>query len=187
MVRRSIRVWIVQTPTLVRIVAALAFATIAFQHIPRVVLISLYATAMLTDAIDGYLAQRLNAKTYLGKILDLVSDKSFTIVSVLYAAARGVTLAPLSLIATREIIVLGMRLVSVRGGHLLPTNRVFGGLLAMLIWGTTLALISAESSPRALALIGGGYWLAAILLLINLALRVRSSRSRIRDALGKDE
>ena len=54
---------------------------------------------MCTDLIDGYLARRLEAETYLGKVVDLISDKSMTIVSLLYAAARGISIFPLALIA----------------------------------------------------------------------------------------
>lgn len=67
---------------------------------------------------------------FLGKIVDLVSDESLSIVSLLYAAERGVPLPPLGIIAVREVVSLGMRSVVVDGHQLLATSRLFGGIMA---------------------------------------------------------
>lgn len=98
--------------SLARLVAALVFTLLAFQRVPLALLVSLYGMAIGSDLIDGYLARRLNAETYFGKVLDLVSDKSLTIVSLLYAAARGIPIFPLALIAAREIVTLHSSAIS---------------------------------------------------------------------------
>jgi phosphatidylglycerophosphate synthase len=100
---------------LLRLVAGLLFASLAFQGVPLGLLAMLYLGAMLSDLLDGLLARRLHVESFVGRILDLVSDKSLTIVSLLYAAARGISMLPLAMIATREIIMIGLRLVTVEG------------------------------------------------------------------------
>ena len=177
----------VQVVTLARLVAALVFATIAFQNVAHWVLIGIYGSAMISDLIDGGLAERLHARTFFGKILDLVSDKSLTIVSLLYAAARGISLTPLALLAAREIAVLGLRLIVVDGNQLLPTNRLFGGATALLTWGSTAALILAAGGTSAFSTLNKLYWFAAIVVTVNLALRIHASRERITASLTEGE
>src|SRR5262249_19872907 len=104
MLLRGTRIWLVQAITLLRLFAGLLFAALAFQNVPLMIVPILYGLAMCSDLLDGYVARRLDAETHLGKVLDLVSDKSLTIVSLLYAAARGINIVPLALIATRETL-----------------------------------------------------------------------------------
>ncbi|MFL6334484.1 MAG: CDP-alcohol phosphatidyltransferase family protein, partial [Pyrinomonadaceae bacterium] len=80
MLPSSTRLWLVESISLARLMAALLFASLAFQDVPTTILAALYALAMCSDLIDGYLARRLNAETYFGKVMDLVSDKSLTVV-----------------------------------------------------------------------------------------------------------
>jgi phosphatidylglycerophosphate synthase len=187
MLPSSTRLWLVESISLARLIAALLFASLAFQDVPITLLAALYALAMCSDLIDGYLARRLNAETYFGKIMDLVSDKSLTVVSLLYAAARGIDLTPLSLIATREIVVLGARLIVVNGSQLLPTNRLLGGIMALLLWGNTFFLLltpTGEKIDRAINII---YWVCALVFTVNLVARVYVSGSRLKASVTKDE
>src|SRR3989442_9328400 len=89
MVRRAATIWLVDSISLSRLLAALLFTSLAFQDVPVKLVAGIYIFAMCTDLIDGYLARRFKAGTYFGKVVDLVSDKSMTVVSLLYAAARG--------------------------------------------------------------------------------------------------
>jgi len=133
---------------------------------------------MSSDLIDGYLARRLCAQTYFGKVLDLVSDKSLTITSLLYAAARGIDLFPLALIATREVIMIGDRLITVEGKVLLPTSRVFGGIMALLLWGDTLFLVvvGKDLFPAANAT----YWVCSAIFGVNLVARLYVGFQRLK-------
>lgn len=177
-------VWVVQSLSLTRIAAGVLFACVAFQSIPRPLLVTLYVLAMATDLVDGYLARRLNARTYFGKVVDLVSDKSLTIISLLYAAARGISIAPLAIIATREIVMIGMRLVTLHGGQLFPTSRSFGGVMAFLLWGTTALLIATSDASSVNRLIPTLYWVCAALLGLNLLRRLRASAARIKASVA---
>src|SRR5947209_14112229 len=131
---RTTRIWLVESISLSRLLAALLFASLVFQDVPIILVSAFYVFAMITDLIDGYLARKLKAETYFGKVVDLVSDKSLTIVSLLYAAARGINMLPLALIAIREVIMIGARMIIVEGTQLLPTNKILGGMMAFLLW-----------------------------------------------------
>lgn len=186
MLPSSTRLWLVESISLARLVVALLFASLAFQDVPLTLLAALYAFAMCSDLIDGYLARRLNAETYFGKVIDLVSDKSLTVVSLLYAAARGIDLTPLSLIATREIVVLGARLIVVNGAQLLPTNRLLGGVMALLLWGNTFFLVLSDKEGRIDRAINTTYWACALIFTINLVVRVYVSTTRLKASVTKD-
>lgn len=187
MLSSSTRLWLVESISLARLMAALLFASLAFQDVPLTLLATLYALAMCSDVIDGYVARRLNAETYFGKVMDLVSDKSLTVVSLLYAAARGIDLTPLSLIATREIVVLGARLIVVNGSQLLPTNRLLGGLMALLLWGNTFFLVLSHRGEKIDSAINIIYWVCALVFTVNLVARVYVSGSRLKASVTKDE
>lgn len=178
------KIWLVNTVSLLRLFATLIFAWLALKHVSPILLSCLYSFAMVSDLIDGYLSRKLKAETYFGKVLDLVADKSLTIVSLLYAATCGIDLFPLAVIATRDIIMIGMRLVSVERAQLLPTNRIVGGIMALLIWGNTLVLVYARTGEwvRVANVI---YWACAFICVVNLAARVYVSAGRIRVASSR--
>lgn len=180
------RIWLVESMSLSRLLAALLFASFAFQEVPLILVSGLYAFAMGSDLIDGYLARRLKAETYFGKVVDLVSDKSLTIVSWLYAAARGIDILPLSLIATREIIMIGARMIIVEGTQLLPTNKLLGGMMALLLWGNTLFLVLAGKRSDLVSVANIIYWACSIVFVLNLIARVYVSRQRIKVSLTQD-
>jgi CDP-diacylglycerol--glycerol-3-phosphate 3-phosphatidyltransferase len=185
--KRLAMLWLVQAVTLCRVAGALLFACIALQGIPVVVIACCYSLAIVSDVVDGFLARRFHAATYLGKILDLVSDKSLTIVSLLYAAERRVPFAPLALIGVREFAMTGMRLVTVRGAQVLPTNRVFGGTIAMILWGSTLLIVVAHGTPESIAIATKLYWISAVALGLNLGVRIYGSRARIIASLADEQ
>jgi phosphatidylglycerophosphate synthase len=180
------RLWFVESLSFSRLAAALLFSALVFQDIHVAIPATLYLFAMCSDLIDGYLARRLNAETYFGKVLDLVSDKSLTIVSLLYAAARGINLIPLAFIGTREIIMLRARLIVVDGTQLFPTNRLLGGVLWLLLWGNTLFLVLGGASSDRVRTANVVYWGCALVFAFNLLVRVYVSVPRIKDSLKTD-
>ena len=185
--RRTARLWLVESFSLSRLTAGLLFSALAFQSVRIEIPTALYLFAMCSDVIDGYMARRLESETYFGKVLDLVSDKSLTIVSLLYAAARGINLIPLSLIATREIIMIGARLITIDAIPLLPTNRRLGGILWLLLWGNTLFLFVEGTTRARVNTSNVIYWAIAIALVVNLVVRVYVSGPRIRASLERGE
>ena len=146
---------------------------------------AIYALTATSDLLDGLLARRLSADTYAGRVLDLVSDKTLTIVSLLYAAARGITMVPLSLIAAREILSIGLRLVTPQAQPLLSTSRVFGGAAAIALWGNTLLLVS-QPNGDAFPVILTVYWVSAVAYSCNLALRLHVAWPRLKEEIERD-
>jgi phosphatidylglycerophosphate synthase len=187
MPQRNTALQTVQWISIARLIASLLFAALAFQQVPLGLLACLYALAMTSDLIDGFLARRLKAESYAGRILDLISDKSLTIVSLLYAAQRGISLLALSFIASREVVVLGLRAIIVNGKQLLPTNRLFGGIMAVALWGNTLLLVHTVDGAKVIHFIGWVYWGCAVIFCANLAHRVYVSWQRITDSLSSAE
>jgi phosphatidylglycerophosphate synthase len=184
---RTARIWLVESLSLSRLLAALLFAALVFHNFQLAIPAGFYLFAMCSDLIDGYLARRLEADTYFGKVLDLVSDKSLTIVSLLYAAARGINMLPLALIATREIIMIGARLIVVEGIQLFPTNRLLGGMLWLLLWSNTLFLVLAGTNSERIRVANAVYWGCAVVFVLNFLARVYVSAPRIKASLAKDE
>ena len=157
--------------SLARLLAGLLFAAIAFQPLPLAFPVTLYVAAMISDLIDGQIARREGAESYIGGIIDLISDKSLTIVSLLFAAACRVSIEPLALIGVREVIMLGARLINVDGRQIFATNRVFGGLMAALLWSNTLALLVGRGVGGVRQAAEIVYWVCAIIFTINLVMR----------------
>ena len=178
MTRRTATIWLVDLVSLSRLFAALIFASLAFQNVPLMILAGIYIFAGCTDLIDGYLARRFQAGTYFGKVVDLVSDKSMTIVSLLYASARGIDIFPLALIAVRDLIMIGARIIIVEDQQLLPTNKVFGGLLALMLWGNTLFLVIVDE-PHLVGIANNIYWACSTIFALNLVIRIWVSAPRI--------
>jgi phosphatidylglycerophosphate synthase len=181
------RLWLVQSISLSRLLAALLFASLAFQNLPIRLLACIYGFAMCSDLVDGFLARWLNTESYAGKVFDLVSDKSLTIVSLLYAAERGVCFLPLALIAIREIIVIGLRLIIIDGTQLLPTSRIFGGIMALLLWSNTLFLVFMPKDSDWVQTANHIYLMCALVFATNLTVRIYMSRRRIMASITKGE
>ncbi len=135
--------WIalVQAVSLLRLASAILFATIAFQGIDPLILAGSYEAAAVTDILDGWLARRLRVTSQTGAIVDLISDKSLTVVSVLYAAARSIDSLPLVLIAVREVIVLGFRAVQIDDNQIISTGKLFGCAMTTVLWSNTILLV----------------------------------------------
>jgi len=79
---------------------------------------AVFAVAMLTDQVDGWLARRSGESTNLGRILDPMADK------ILVIAAMIVLIPPfpgwmVALIVAREFLVSGLRLAAIERGVVL--------------------------------------------------------------------
>src|SRR4029077_15582907 len=70
------RICLVQSISCFRLLATLVFASLAFKDVSQILLLGLYAAAIVSDLLDGYLSRKLKAETFFGKILDLIADKS---------------------------------------------------------------------------------------------------------------
>jgi len=84
-----------------------------FAHARYFMALGVYVLAILTDALDGYLARRNNWITDIGKVLDPLADKLMLITALICFCTRG--WVPVWLVA----IVVAKELIMIIGGALL--------------------------------------------------------------------
>jgi CDP-diacylglycerol--glycerol-3-phosphate 3-phosphatidyltransferase len=81
---------------------------------------AVFAVAMATDQIDGWLARRRGVTSALGKLLDPVADKVLVLATFVMLVGEGVAPAwMVALIVAREILVSGLRLAAIERGVVL--------------------------------------------------------------------
>jgi CDP-diacylglycerol--glycerol-3-phosphate 3-phosphatidyltransferase len=81
---------------------------------------AVFAVAMATDQVDGWLARRRGTGTALGKLLDPVADKVLVLATLVMLIGEGVAPAwMVAAIVVREILVSGLRLAAVERGVVL--------------------------------------------------------------------
>ncbi len=110
-------IWTIpNTLTFGRLIAAILFP-VAYLVLPHpvsdAVALILFATASLTDFLDGWLARRWAQTTAIGKLLDPIADKAMVAVALLAICglygAHWVILLPAGIILVREFAVSGLR------------------------------------------------------------------------------
>ena len=88
----------------------------------------LFVLAGATDAVDGFIARKLEAETEFGKMLDPIADKMMVAAALLMLVAdgivRGVHLVPALVILCREILVSGLREFLASADVSVPVTRV---------------------------------------------------------------
>lgn len=78
---------------------------------------ALFAVAMATDQIDGWLARRWNQTTAIGKLLDPMADKVLVLAALVMLVGEGVAPAwMIAVIVARELLVSGLRLAAIERG-----------------------------------------------------------------------
>ncbi len=102
-------------PNILTIARMAALAPIAFLLIEgdagaRWAALAVFCVAAATDALDGWLARRMNVRSTLGRVLDPVADKVLVcgVIVVLTATSEVPVIAAL-VIVIREILVCGLR------------------------------------------------------------------------------
>ena len=111
--------------SLARLLLAVPMAFILWQD-DRVLTLVVFALAIATDLLDGYLARRLNQISDFGKIIDPLADKVFvSTVAVLLAFMGRIPLWFLLAIVARDAVILaGGIYAQKKTGIVLPSNYV---------------------------------------------------------------
>ena len=79
-----------------------------------------FAVAMATDQVDGWLARRWDQTSAFGSLLDPIADKVLVLAALVMLIGDGVAPAwMVALIVVREILVSGLRLAAVERGVVL--------------------------------------------------------------------
>jgi len=100
----------------------------------RTVACVLACLVAFTDLIDGPIARRMGLATYLGAMIDMTSDKVYMCTLLIVLAVAG--LSPVwaaAIIASREVLVLWLRVVASENGRQ-PPIALFGRLKTFMIY-----------------------------------------------------
>ena len=84
---------------------------------------AVFALAALTDFLDGYIARKKNITTVFGKFADPVADKVLVLTAMVFLCADGHLPAwAVSIVAARELLVDGLRLVAAGKGNVIAAG-----------------------------------------------------------------
>ena len=84
---------------------------------------AVFAAAMATDQIDGWLARRQGHTSALGSMLDPVADKVLVLAMLIMVVGAGAFPAwMVALIVAREFLVSGLRLAAIERGVVIPAR-----------------------------------------------------------------
>jgi CDP-diacylglycerol--glycerol-3-phosphate 3-phosphatidyltransferase len=99
-----------------------------------------FAVAMATDQVDGWLARRWNQTSAFGSLLDPIADKVLVLAALVMLIAEGVAPAwMVAAIVAREIAVSGLRLAALERGVVMGAR----DLGKLKTWVQTLAAVVA--------------------------------------------
>ena len=83
-----------------------------YDEEPRILLVSIFAIASITDYFDGFIARKMDQVSSLGKFLDPVADKLLVITAlllVLFDQNTFIIFLPICIIILREVLVSALR------------------------------------------------------------------------------
>lgn len=120
----------------------LFFYLATFIPYGKIIATAILIIACLTDALDGYIARKYNLVTDLGKLLDPVADKAFSMSALILLVADGTLPNPYGVIITvifllRDFLVSGIRQIA-------ATKNV---VIAADIWGKLKSIIFDIALP----------------------------------------
>ena len=124
---------------------------------------AVFAVAMLTDQIDGWLARRSGQSTDLGRILDPMADK------ILVIAAMIMLVPPfpgwmVALIVAREFLVSGLRLAAIERGIVLGAR----DLSKVKTWAQGLAVVIGGLAAAGVFSDDVAWWTLLVALVFTL-------------------
>jgi CDP-diacylglycerol--glycerol-3-phosphate 3-phosphatidyltransferase len=111
--------------TVIRIllVPVLVVALLGKTHDGDLLAAIVFATASLTDAIDGYLARARNSITTFGKLMDPIADKLLIIAALVALVSLGRLQAWVAMvIIAREFAVTALRMAATQQGVIIAAS-----------------------------------------------------------------
>ncbi|GBO53238.1 CDP-diacylglycerol--glycerol-3-phosphate 3-phosphatidyltransferase [Pseudanabaena sp. lw0831] len=160
--------------TLSRLIAIpIIFGLFLWQdsELTRLIALSVFIIAAITDWLDGYLARRLNQITELGKFLDPLVDKVLTIALFLLFIELGQVPAwAVFLIITRELLITAWRGTPSASSQEISGETSKPQIIGANFWGkakTVMQIVAIAALlvkiPYAIAF----FWIAVALTLIS--------------------
>ena len=84
---------------------------------------AVFALAAVTDFLDGYIARKQKIVTVFGKFADPVADKILVLTAMIFLCADGrIPAWAVCVVAARELMVDGLRLVAVGKGNVIAAG-----------------------------------------------------------------
>jgi cardiolipin synthase len=133
--------------TLIRIIAIPVFLVLLASHLYFDALL-VFVLGGLTDALDGFLARRMNQKTSLGAVLDPIADKLLLMSSFIMLGMMGaLPLWLVVLVVSRDaVILIGYVTISFLAGAAPEVQPTLSGKLStafqLLTIGVVLAMLA---------------------------------------------
>lgn len=184
--------------TLMRIILVPVFLVCMYVAFPYRYLCALlvFAAASITDALDGQIARKRNLVTTFGKFADPLADKILVLAA--FAALADIAGSPVNgivvtIIAAREFMVSGLRLVTAEKGVVvaagiwgkLKTAFTMVAIVLMLVWAAYREIAFIINPPQIiggadwsiqskLMFAGAAYWVFFVLVWISVLLTVIS-------------
>lgn len=152
----------------------------------------LFAVAIATDWLDGFLARRWKVESGFGRMIDPIADKLLVagclIALMIVAKGAWILMIPAIAIIFRDILVSGAREHAALTGRVMPPTKLakwktaceMAAIAALIIWvfgGAALPIDDAVSSITALAKTIGLVllWIAATLSVYTGSLYLRAA------------
>lgn len=136
----------------------------------------IFAAASITDALDGKIARKHNLVTNFGKFLDPLADKVLVIAALCCFVEKGfMGSVPLIIIASREFMVSGLRLVTANEGVVVAAG-IWGKLktaftMVAIVFVTFFAIIGINDVLNVIMQIL--IWISTILTVISGAVYLK--------------
>lgn len=125
--------------------------------------LGIYIAAMLTDAVDGFLARKMHCESRFGALVDPLADKLMTIAAVSCIVYAGIIPLPsLLMIGIKEFIMMVCAAIAARSGVVIPA--ALPGKLATVMFTVSLILLMPWHGVTSVYTAGSYILYAAIIM-----------------------
>lgn len=138
----------------------------------RIISLSIFIIASLTDFFDGYIARKRNLITDFGKIMDPLADKILVISALVIFVDIGYNPAWMSIIVlAREFLISGIRIMAAAKGEVIAAGNLgkYKTTSQMVV-----IIISILIGPITISLNGFIFTVSSLLMMIPVILTIWS-------------
>jgi len=137
-------------------------------EVARIIAVSVFVLAAITDFLDGYLARKLNLISDFGKFMDPLADKVLVMAAMVYLLWLG-DISPwvLVIVEGREFLIAGLRMLASQKGIVISAG----------FWGKVKTVAQMVMIPLVLLNIDHdlAHWAGIVLIYVCVALSIISA------------